>query len=213
MAESDQLPILNDPNPGIKGQRADAAANRQKLLATAALLFEQEGVDSVNMERIARAAGVGQATLYRNFPSKGDLCLTLLDDAFGRFQDEMLGRMREGVARGDSRLAILAMFLRHHTAFQQGHMELAYEIQREGINTLQSPEPYPWLHTTVQGLLAAASAAGELRQPVDESCLADLLLAPMCAQFLHLMVNQRGYDTERINASVALMIAGLAAGE
>lgn len=212
MADFDHLPIINDPNPQAKGQRADAAANRQKLLETAEALFAREGVDNVNMERIAKRAGVGQATLYRNFPSKGDLCLTLLDDAFGVFQNEMLQLMRDGVAAGSSRLALLTLFLGHHTEFQRQHMALSYEIQREGINALQSPEPYPWLHATVQGLLAAASAAGELRQGLDESCVADLLLAPMCAQFLQLMVGQRGYDTERIHASISLLIAGLSAG-
>jgi AcrR family transcriptional regulator len=47
--------------------RSDAARNRAALLAAAQALYAERGID-VSLEEIARSAGVGIGTLYRNFP-------------------------------------------------------------------------------------------------------------------------------------------------
>lgn len=52
--------------------RADARRNRDKIVATAMRMFDVEGLD-VNFDRIAKEAGVGAGTLYRNFPSRESL--------------------------------------------------------------------------------------------------------------------------------------------
>ena len=52
--------------------RADAARNRQAIIGTARKLYGKRGLD-VPFDEIARAAGVGNATLYRHFPTRLDL--------------------------------------------------------------------------------------------------------------------------------------------
>jgi AcrR family transcriptional regulator len=49
--------------------RADAQRNRDKILAAAVRVFTEEGLDA-HFERIAKEAGVGTGTLYRNFPTR-----------------------------------------------------------------------------------------------------------------------------------------------
>src|SRR6185295_18926129 len=49
--------------------RADAARNREKLLASATRLFGERGLD-VPMEHIARRAEVSIGTLYAHFPTR-----------------------------------------------------------------------------------------------------------------------------------------------
>ncbi|MEV0188802.1 helix-turn-helix domain-containing protein [Kitasatospora purpeofusca] len=49
--------------------RADARRNREKILAAAVRVFTTQGLDA-QMERVAKEAGVGSATLYRNFPTR-----------------------------------------------------------------------------------------------------------------------------------------------
>jgi AcrR family transcriptional regulator len=56
----------------LKPLRADAQRNREKILATASELFAQGGTE-VALETIAAHAGVGIATLYRNFPTRDAL--------------------------------------------------------------------------------------------------------------------------------------------
>jgi AcrR family transcriptional regulator len=60
-----------------KGMRADARRNYQKLLTAAAEAFTERGTDDVSLEEIARRAGVGIGTLYRNFPNRQALLETL----------------------------------------------------------------------------------------------------------------------------------------
>lgn len=71
--------------------RVDAQHNRDRILEVAADAFAELGLD-VPVVEIARRAGVGVATLYRHFPTKGSLvtevfseqfrtCVAVLDDA------------------------------------------------------------------------------------------------------------------------------------
>jgi AcrR family transcriptional regulator len=59
-------------------RRKDAQRNREAILAAARELFAE--CADVPMYEIARRAGVGQATLYRNFPDRRDLAAALLLD-------------------------------------------------------------------------------------------------------------------------------------
>ena len=58
---------------GTAGMRADARRNRQRLLAAALAAFTEHGADDASLDEIARRAGVGNATLYRRFPTRCDL--------------------------------------------------------------------------------------------------------------------------------------------
>jgi AcrR family transcriptional regulator len=56
--------------------RKDAQRNREAILAAARELFAESA--DVPMCEIARRAGVGQATLYRNFPDRRNLAAALI---------------------------------------------------------------------------------------------------------------------------------------
>ena len=60
-------------------RRADAERNRAKILAVARAAFAQSDTD-VSMAEISRRAGVGMATLYRNFPDRRALLEALYAD-------------------------------------------------------------------------------------------------------------------------------------
>src|ERR1700758_13901 len=53
----------------IRPKRADARRNYEKVLAAAREAFA-EGGEATSLEQIARRAGVGIGTLYRNFPNR-----------------------------------------------------------------------------------------------------------------------------------------------
>jgi AcrR family transcriptional regulator len=56
----------------VRGLRADARRNVERLVEVAAQVFAEQGPEAPLTE-IARAAGVGTATLYRRFPTREDL--------------------------------------------------------------------------------------------------------------------------------------------
>jgi AcrR family transcriptional regulator len=59
--------------------RADAERNRVALLAAAREIFSEQGLDA-SLDEIARRAGVGNATLYRRFPTRQDLIAAVFAD-------------------------------------------------------------------------------------------------------------------------------------
>ena len=63
-------------------QRKDAQRNREAILAAAQELFAESA--DVAMYEVARRAGVGQATLYRNFPDRRNLAAALLAEQMER---------------------------------------------------------------------------------------------------------------------------------
>lgn len=61
--------------------RSDALRNRQAILDAARDIFEVEGV-MASLDGVAVRAGVGNATLYRNFPTRNDLLGAVIQSSF-----------------------------------------------------------------------------------------------------------------------------------
>lgn len=69
-----------------RAPRADAARNRELLLAAAADVLATEGA-AASLERIARTAGVGIGTLYRHFPTRETLVEAVYREELSRLCD------------------------------------------------------------------------------------------------------------------------------
>ena len=67
-------------------QRADAVRNRARVLEAARDCMARQGLD-VQMEEIAKKAGVGVGTVYRHFPNKDELIEALASDRFVRLAE------------------------------------------------------------------------------------------------------------------------------
>ena len=82
-------------------RRADAARNFDRIVVAARDVFVERGLDATIGE-IATRAGVGKATIYRNFPTRSDL---LAATALHRlaWYDE---RVRQALAEGDAAAAL-----------------------------------------------------------------------------------------------------------
>jgi|SRR5215212_4025546 AcrR family transcriptional regulator len=63
--------------------RADAERNRERILAAAAEMLAERGLD-VSLDDIAMAAGVGVGTVYRRFTDKDALIDALFEEKTGR---------------------------------------------------------------------------------------------------------------------------------
>ncbi|GGF37354.1 TetR/AcrR family transcriptional regulator [Subtercola lobariae] len=110
-----QLPLAQPTQP----ERADATRNRALLLSTARALLEQNGVDNLTMDGLARAAGLGKGTVFRRFGSRTGLLLELINEIETEFQRRFLSGppplgpgaapIERLVAFGRERIAILAV--------------------------------------------------------------------------------------------------------
>lgn len=119
--------------------RADARRNRDRLLAAARDAFAAHGA-SASLDDIARAAGVGNATLYRHFPSRE----ALLDAVF-RDRVQVLCDQAEALRSLPSAEDALATWLR---------ALIAHVTTYRGVAT--------WL--------MSASAGQEGREDLPDSC-------------------------------------------
>src|SRR3954452_7087346 len=77
------------PQPATRpsARRADAERNRDKILAAARSAFADPETE-VSMAEISRRAGVGMATLYRNFPGRRELLEALYTEEVNAICEE-----------------------------------------------------------------------------------------------------------------------------
>ena len=80
--------------PRRRGPRSDAIANRERVLAAAALAVKAGG-EKVPMAEIAERAGVGVGTLYRHFPTRERLLAGLTYRSLGLALEHARGAAAE----------------------------------------------------------------------------------------------------------------------
>ncbi|MEU1359329.1 TetR/AcrR family transcriptional regulator [Micromonospora zamorensis] len=67
------------PTSREAGLRVDAERNRQRIVTAAREVFAESGLE-VPIEDIAKRAGVGVGTLYRRYPTRGELIAAAFED-------------------------------------------------------------------------------------------------------------------------------------
>jgi AcrR family transcriptional regulator len=186
-----ELPVLGAP----RRERADAARNREKVLAAARRLFAERDVANVTMDEIARAAGVGKGTVFHRFGDRAGLALALLDDRERELQDLIL-HGHPPLGPGAPARERLVAFLDAILDFTIEHAELliAADSGRPGGRYLTGA--YAGWHRHTALLLS------ELRPGSDAEVLAHLMLAPVAADLLRHLTEEAGADLERVRAAL-----------
>lgn len=152
---------LGTERPAAKPRplRADAKRNRDKLVAVATRAFA-EGVAEVSLEQIARDAGVGIGTLYRNFPTRELLVLAVYEQ-----QIDDLDRLSSELAESDDPVAALRTWMLAFTdyvAVKRGLIALLRSMIEADGSLLDAARAK--LRDAADRLLAAAAAAGAIRE-------------------------------------------------
>ena len=80
-----------EPTSVPRELRADAANNRRRILEAARAVFAERGIDAP-FDEIARQAGVGNATLYRRFPTRDLLVATVFEERVAEYAGEVRDR-------------------------------------------------------------------------------------------------------------------------
>lgn len=189
-------------------ERRDATEHRRRILEVARQLFAEHGVDFVSMHQIAKAAGIGQGTLYRRYAHKGELCVDLLRERHEQFVEEITTLFAtmptsSALERLDGVLAYLIGFLEEQSALLRpvAATDMCYSQCGEYDNSrrfsLQHVPFYLWLHELLVGLLTEAMGRGEL-VTLDIPYTADAILATCNPMFYCFQRQERGFSPERI---------------
>ncbi len=187
----------------VRHERRDAMEHRRRILQVAQSLFAKYGVDAVSMHQIARAANIGQGTLYRRYAHKGELCMDLLRERHEQLVEDIAVLFTATVTapileRLDGVLAQSIAFLEEQGALlgPVAFTELQETMCSEATNVQDMPF-YLWLHELFAGLLTEAVERGELAA-LDVSFTADAILATLNPMFYRLQRQERGLSPERI---------------
>jgi AcrR family transcriptional regulator len=192
-------------------ERSDARENRQQLLAVAKQLFTAQGIEHTSMHEIGRTAGVGQATLYRHFADKGEICHALIKEDLAAFQ-ERVGALIDGAGTVASPMARLDTLIVEKNRLTESHLPLFAAIDEAAAAAQRKPFRGPfhmWLHEQITSLLAQAVAQDEVAQ-LDAAFAADAILAAVAPHLYRYQRQDLGYSSERIMAGMRhLFIDGL----
>ena len=142
-------------------KRADAARNYDKLVAAAREAFTDDGADA-SLEGIARRAGVGIGTLYRNFPTRQALLEAVYVDEVDAIcrAAEDLGHLEPW----DALVAWLRSFAQYATTKHALLGELMAYMGKEAAVFTQCRQS---IMTAGAPLLEAAKEAGAVRSDIE----------------------------------------------
>jgi AcrR family transcriptional regulator len=144
--------------------RADAERNRQRILAAAAELFTERGLEP-SLDDVARHAGVGVGTVYRRFPDKASLADALFDERI----DALVALAEEAQAEPDAWAALVSFLERSGEMLVTNRglrqiLMFAAEGHDRGICARDRMRP------AIESLIERAQADGQVRadlRPTD----------------------------------------------
>lgn len=178
--------------PVAPRRRADAVRNRAQILAAAERLFSEQDPRTVTMDRIAKAAGVGRATLYRSFPDPSSVAVALLDEHERRLQGQLiygpppLGPGAPAAERLSAFYLAMLDLLEHHLP-----LALGAEVGPDRFTT----GAYGFWRVHVRTLLIDAGAP-------DPDATIDIALSPLAPELYRFQRHGLGISPDRIAASL-----------
>jgi AcrR family transcriptional regulator len=180
--------------------RVDARRNMDAVLEAATAAFAASGVD-VAMREIAAQAGVGVGTVYRHFPKRSDLVVAVF-----RREVDACADAAPGIAAEHGPGEAVTRWLLRFTDFVATKRGLAAALH-SGDPAFDALPAYftGRLGPTLQSLLDAAAASGDIRPGIDAD---ELLIAVsrLCTP------GPGGGGTDQSQRMVNLLVDGLRYG-
>ncbi|MEA5358403.1 helix-turn-helix domain-containing protein [Amycolatopsis sp., V23-08] len=154
-----------------RAPRADAARNRDQLLAVATRMFAAADAEP-SMRAIAREAGVGVATLYRHFPTRESLVDAVYRDQVVRLTTgarDLLGQVTPAAA-----MRRWMDLFGDWIATKNGMLDTLLAMIESG--EIAHAQTRTELLTAITTILDAGGAAGDLRADVTADDIAASLV-------------------------------------
>ena len=169
--------------------RADARRNRERILQSARAAFAESG-DAVQINDVARHAGVGVGTVYRHFPTKQALLTELVRQTFRLFTE----RAREALEAGGEPFALIEGLLRRIAETAAGDAGVRYALASSAAQAARSEAQAEQdeLIAVIAELTGRARRAGTIRPGIEATDIAMLICGVVSA-----MGPRPGFDWRR----------------
>ncbi|MET7773989.1 helix-turn-helix domain-containing protein [Nocardia sp. NPDC005366] len=177
-------------------RRADGRRNYELVLSAAREVFDELGV-TAPLDEIARRAGVGNATMYRHFPTRRDMVIAVYAEEVTALGE--LGRsLLDDPSPADALFTWLRAFIAHISTKTQ--LPLSIPDDEAGQRSALYREWHDTMHTAAADLLRRAQEAGAIKADLD---VADLLAAANG-------IGHAASDAPQIDRLLAIVRDGLA---
>ncbi|WP_431773340.1 TetR/AcrR family transcriptional regulator [Streptomyces cucumeris] len=160
----------------VRGRPRSPAADAAIIEAALRLLEEGATVDGLSIERIAREAGVGKATVYRRWPGKDALLLDVLRSL------EEAGPEPAGISARDDIVTILEFMRRRGLAKRNSALLRSVVTQMHANRELwraYEENVIAARRASLYEVLRQGVERGEIRGDVDLELLGELFTGPM----------------------------------
>lgn len=195
IAAAQKLPMAGAPR-----ERADAAANRVRILQAARRVLAERGAAGTSIDAVASEAGVGKGTVFRRFGDRSGLFQALSDEHLRVFQDAFIAGpppLGPGASPGER----LAAFLDGLLDLYDSHFELTLALERD---RWKAPiEGYLTLSMHLENLLQ------QISPKLDAPITAQLLLNALNVNLISYLRREKGVSLDSIKTAVRPLIAGL----
>jgi AcrR family transcriptional regulator len=180
-----------------RAHRSDAVANRERIVAAAraALSDSPEVAMELKLHLIAKAAGVGQGTLYRHFPTREHLLAEVYRHEMGELVDAVPALLAEHPP-----LDALTLWLDRLVEYARVKRGVMAAIEASAWQDLYT-DHHGRLDEALTTLLDRGTAAGEMRDDIDATDVI-LLLGALSR------VPEKEWDT-RARKLVTVILDGL----
>jgi AcrR family transcriptional regulator len=156
--------------------RADARRNRERIIESARAAFAESG-DEVQIDDVARHAGVGVGTVYRHFPTKQALVTELVRQTFRLFTE----RAREALGADEEPFALIEGLMRRIAETAAGDAGAQYALATsEGPAWTESQAEQDELIAVIAELVERARRAGTIRPDIAAIDIG-MLMCGVCA--------------------------------
>jgi AcrR family transcriptional regulator len=182
-------------------ERADAARNRRRILEATRSLVDGHGAQSLTVAAVARAAGVGPATVIRRFGDKAGLLMALLDEQERELQEAML-RGPPPLGPGAPARERVYAFLDALVALTDANADILLASETVKAGARYRTGAYSVWRQHLALLL------GEARPELDTRLVAHLLLAPLAAESYDQLRRVEQRSRGEIQAALRAVAAG-----
>lgn len=201
----------------MRTSKSQQDKTRRLILRTAVDLMTAQGIDGTTMKQIARAAGLGDATIYNYFPSKEKLVLAYFELQAGEALALMAGTKGQQAFALQERMQLLIDSLLELLQADREFVAIAHQmVQRAPMLLLGQAMPgKKLLQQAFVEMLEQAEAAGEIAPCAFTPSLGGLLadyVYGIAAYWLKDESDEFGNTTQLIDLSLGVLVLALQSG-
>jgi TetR/AcrR family transcriptional regulator, regulator of autoinduction and epiphytic fitness len=201
----------------MRTSKTQQAKSHRLILRTAVDLMTEHGYDGTTMKHIARTAGLGDATIYKYFPTKEKLVMGYFEQAMG---DAVAQLQKTKDLEGftlQERMQLLVDTVLEQLLPDREFVAIAHQLaHRMPLAFAGSNLPgKEVLKAAFMDMLTAAEASGEIPACSFKSALSALLadgVYAMLAHWLRDTSEQFGNTTQLVDMALGVLVLALQSG-